>query len=67
MILVCRVLKLSRWHHPLTLMSNEICDTFIGLGYTIAEGPDVELDLFNFEMLRLPKGHPARRTRYVLS
>ncbi|MGB4610273.1 MAG: phenylalanine--tRNA ligase subunit alpha [Saccharofermentanales bacterium] len=46
--------------HPLTLMSDEICDTFIGLGYTIAEGPDVELDLYNFEMLRLPKGHPAR-------
>ncbi len=46
--------------HPLALMSKEICDTFIGLGYRIAEGPEVELDYYNFEMLRLPKGHPAR-------
>lgn len=46
--------------HPLALMSKEICDVFIGLGYEIAEGPEVELDYYNFEMLRLPKGHPAR-------
>ncbi len=46
--------------HPLALMSKEICDIFIGLGYEIAEGPEVELDYYNFEMLRLPKGHPAR-------
>lgn len=46
--------------HPLAIMSKQICDIFIGLGYTIAEGPEVELDHYNFEMLRLPKGHPAR-------
>lgn len=46
--------------HPLDLMSKEISDIFIGLGYSIAEGPEVELDYYNFEMLRLPKGHPAR-------
>lgn len=46
--------------HPLALMSQEICSTFLGLGYRIAEGPEVELDYYNFEMLRLPKGHPAR-------
>ncbi len=46
--------------HPLALMSKEISDIFIGLGYSIAEGPEVELDYYNFEMLRLPKGHPAR-------
>ncbi len=46
--------------HPLALMSQEICSTFVGLGYRIAEGPEVELDYYNFEMLRLPKGHPAR-------
>ncbi|MGD9604729.1 MAG: phenylalanine--tRNA ligase subunit alpha [Bacilli bacterium] len=46
--------------HPLTKMTEEIEDIFIGMGYKIAEGPEVELDLFNFEMLNLPKGHPAR-------
>jgi phenylalanyl-tRNA synthetase alpha chain len=35
-------------------------DLFVGLGYTIAEGPEVETDLYNFEMLNLPKDHPAR-------
>jgi len=38
----------------------EIEDIFLGMGYTIAEGPEVESDYFNFEMLNLPKGHPAR-------
>lgn len=52
--------KLVGGRHPLALMSQEISDIFIGLGYTIAEGPEVELDYYNFEMLRLPKGHPAR-------
>ncbi|NLN52421.1 MAG: phenylalanine--tRNA ligase subunit alpha, partial [Clostridiaceae bacterium] len=46
--------------HPLALMSDEICEIFLGLGYSIAEGPEIELDYYNFEMLRLPKGHPAR-------
>lgn len=46
--------------HPLAIMSKQICDVFIGLGYSIAEGPEVELDYYNFEMLRLPPGHPAR-------
>jgi len=46
--------------HPLTKMTEEIEDIFIGMGYAIAEGPEVELDLYNFEMLNLPKGHPAR-------
>ena len=42
---------------------NEICDIFLGLGYTIGEGPEVEYDEYNFEKLRLPKGHPARDTQ----
>lgn len=50
----------SGYQHPLTKMTEEIEDIFIGMGYSIAEGPEVELDLFNFEMLNLPKGHPAR-------
>ncbi|MGD9886327.1 MAG: phenylalanine--tRNA ligase subunit alpha [Bacilli bacterium] len=47
-------------NHPLTKMQEEIEDIFVGMGYSIAEGPEVELDLYNFEMLNLPKGHPAR-------
>lgn len=46
--------------HPLTIVIEEIEDLFIGMGYEIAEGPEVESDYYNFEMLNLPKGHPAR-------
>ncbi|MBQ3001709.1 MAG: phenylalanine--tRNA ligase subunit alpha [Bacilli bacterium] len=46
--------------HPLTKTIEEVEDFFIGMGYNIAEGPEVELDLYNFEMLNVPKGHPAR-------
>jgi len=46
--------------HPLTLMKQEICDIFIQLGFEIVEGPEVELDYYNFEALNLPKDHPAR-------
>ena len=49
--------------HPLTKVIDEICGVFLGLGFTIAEGPEVELDEYNFEMLRIPKGHPARDTQ----
>lgn len=38
----------------------EIEDLFIGMGYTVAEGPEVESDYYNFEALNLPKSHPAR-------
>jgi phenylalanyl-tRNA synthetase alpha chain len=47
-------------HHPLTKIVEEIEDLFMGMGYQIAEGPEVEKDYFNFEALNLPKGHPAR-------
>jgi len=47
-------------HHPLTAVIEEIEDLFIGMGYKIAEGPEVEKDYYNFEALNLPKGHPAR-------
>lgn len=46
--------------HPLTLTTQLIEDIFVGMGYKIEEGPEVELDLYNFEMLNLPKDHPAR-------
>lgn len=46
--------------HPLNKVAQEIEDIFIGLGYSVAEGPEVETDYFNFEALNLPKDHPAR-------
>ncbi|WP_019391243.1 phenylalanine--tRNA ligase subunit alpha [Priestia filamentosa] len=47
-------------HHPLTAVIEEMEDLFLGMGYSIAEGPEVEKDYYNFEALNLPKGHPAR-------
>ncbi|WP_422445423.1 phenylalanine--tRNA ligase subunit alpha [Thermoanaerobacterium sp. DL9XJH110] len=46
--------------HPLTLIMDEIRDIFIGLGYEVVEGPEIELDYYNFEALNTPKDHPAR-------
>jgi phenylalanyl-tRNA synthetase alpha chain len=46
--------------HPITQIIEEIEDIFIGLGYVVAEGPEIELDHYNFELLNVPKGHPAR-------
>lgn len=46
--------------HPVTLVIEEICDIFAGLGFMVAEGPEIELDYYNFEALNFPKDHPAR-------
>ncbi|KMK74590.1 phenylalanine--tRNA ligase subunit alpha [Alkalihalobacillus pseudalcaliphilus] len=46
--------------HPLTAVVEEVEDAFIGLGFSVAEGPEVEVDYYNFEALNLPKNHPAR-------
>ncbi|NLC97444.1 MAG: phenylalanine--tRNA ligase subunit alpha, partial [Erysipelotrichaceae bacterium] len=46
--------------HPLMMIKQEIEDLFIGLGYKVVEGPEVELDLYNFERANIPAGHPAR-------
>lgn len=46
--------------HPLTLIMDEIADVFISLGYSVVEGPEVELDYYNFTALNLPPEHPAR-------
>ncbi|UOQ46196.1 phenylalanine--tRNA ligase subunit alpha [Halobacillus salinarum] len=46
--------------HILTSIVEEIEDLFIGMGFEIKEGPEVETDYYNFEALNLPKGHPAR-------
>ena len=46
--------------HPTTQIVREICDAFVAMGFNIVEGPEVEWDHYNFEMLNIPKGHPAR-------
>ena len=46
--------------HPLTLVQKELEDVFIGMGYNVAEGPEVEWDLYNFTRANTPEGHPAR-------
>jgi len=46
--------------HPLSIVLDEIKEIFLGMGYEIAEGPEVELDYYNFEALNIPKNHPAR-------
>jgi phenylalanyl-tRNA synthetase alpha chain len=46
--------------HPVTQVMEEICSIFEGLGFAVAEGPDVESDYYNFEALNIPKHHPAR-------
>lgn len=46
--------------HPLTVVTRQIEEIFLGLGFTIAEGPEIETDYYNFEALNLPKDHPAR-------
>jgi len=46
--------------HPLTQTLNRIKDIFMKMGYSIAEGPEIEFDYYNFELMNLPKDHPAR-------
>lgn len=46
--------------HPVTRVMEEICSIFEGMGFGVAEGPDVELDYYNFEALNIPQHHPAR-------
>lgn len=46
--------------HPLTQTIKDVCEIFKRMGYSIAKGPNVELDYYNFEALNIPKDHPAR-------
>ena len=46
--------------HPLTLVKNELIDIFAGMGFSVVEGPEIESDVFNFQLLNVPKDHPAR-------
>jgi phenylalanyl-tRNA synthetase alpha chain len=54
-----RPLPMGRYH-PLTIVTREICEVLVGMGFQIMEGPEVEWDLYNFERLNIPKHHPAR-------
>ncbi len=49
--------------HPLTQVQRTIEDIFIGMGFSIAEGPEVEFDYYNFQALNIPENHPARDTQ----
>ncbi len=46
--------------HPMSLVLDELLDIFTGMGFEEVEGPEVEFDKFNFELLNVPKNHPAR-------
>ncbi len=46
--------------HPLTILTNEISDLFLGMGYQVEEGPELESEWLNFDALNMPVDHPAR-------
>ena len=46
--------------HPVVQIRREICSVFSSFGFSIVEGPEIELDYYNFEALNIPKDHPAR-------
>ena len=54
------VLKLLGKKHPITKIIDEVTDIFIGMGFSIAEGPEVETVRNNFDALNAPKDHPSR-------
>ena len=56
--------NIERGHkHPIYETERKLRDIFIGLGFSVVEGPEVEYDYYNFEALNLPKDHPARDTQ----
>ena len=46
--------------HPVSLVQDQLIDVFTSMGFDVVEGPEVEYDHYNFELLNLPKNHPAR-------
>ena len=46
--------------HPMSIVIDEICNIFMGMGYEVADGPEVEKDYYNFEALNIPANHPAK-------
>ena len=55
-----RQLPESGTPHPVTLVLRDMVECFAGMGFEVVEGPEVELDHYNFELLNMPKNHPAR-------
>lgn len=51
------------YKHPLSIVLDEIKEIFIGMGFNIVDGPEIEYDYYNFEALNIPKNHPARDTQ----
>ena len=49
--------------HPLQIVENEVKEIFLGMGFSVVDGPEVEYDYYNFEALNLPPDHPARDTQ----
>ena len=52
--------------HPLTLVQERVADVFVGMGWEVAEGPEVEAEWLNFDALNIPRWHPARETQDTL-
>ena len=46
--------------HPMNIALNKMIEIFVGMGYEVVDGPEVEYDHYNFELLNVPKNHPAR-------
>lgn len=52
--------------HPVTTVMNEMIECFTGMGFEVVQGPEVELDYYNFELMNIPKNHPARDAQDTL-
>jgi len=52
--------------HPITIVMNEMIECFTGMGFEVVQGPEVELDHYNFELMNIPKNHPARDAQDTL-
>ena len=46
--------------HPITQVIHQVCEVFVGLGFVVVEGPEIETDYYNFEALNIPAHHPSR-------
>lgn len=55
-----RPLPLVGMPHPLTQVLRQVTQCFVGMGFEVVEGPEIELDHYNFELLNIPRDHPAR-------
>ncbi|MBE0601798.1 MAG: phenylalanine--tRNA ligase subunit alpha [Firmicutes bacterium] len=61
-----RTLPKTGTAHPITLVMDEMIECFTGMGFEVMQGPEVELDYYNFELMNIPKNHPARDAQDTL-